>query len=127
MLLVKNKIQIKLLTLKKHIAFFLLGIFIFSITFQSIHIVWHHSHCISHNATCHNTVDCTNYTGTAFFYSNSTNHCPICEFQFSINTLPYILFFEAVIPTICRIFKVLYVTEPHQEVFALYSPRSPPI
>jgi len=122
----KDKTQIKLLELKKHIAVILLGIFIFPITFQSIHIVWHHSHCISHNATCHNVVDCHDYTGTAFIHSNSTNHCPICEYQLSINTLPDIPFFEAVIPIICRVFKVLSVTKPHQEVFVLKSPRAPP-
>jgi len=125
-LIVKNKIQIKLLELKKHIAVILLGIFIFPITFQSIHIVWHHSHRISYNAPCHNAVDCLDYTRTAFFHSNSTNHCPICEYQLSINTLPDIPFFEAVIPIICGVFKVLSVTKPHQEVFALKSPRAPP-
>lgn len=126
MLTVKNKVQIKLFELKKHIAVILLGIFIFPITFQSIHIVWHHSHCISHNATCHNAVDYHDYTGTAFHHSNSTDHCPICEYQLSINTLPDIPFFEAVIPIICGTFKVLSVTKPHQEVFALQSPRAPP-
>lgn len=127
MLTVKNKVQIKLLEFKKHIAVILLGIFIFPITFQSIHIVWHHSHCISHKAICHNAVDCHDYTGTAFIHSNSSNHCPICEYQFSINTLPDIPFFEAVISIIFVIYVILSVTKPHQEIFAVKTPRAPPI
>lgn len=116
-----------MLEFKKHIAVIILGIFIFPITFQSIHIVWHHSHRISYNVPCHNTVDCPGSTETAILHSSSISHCPICEYQASINALPDISFFEAVIPTICSIFKVLSVTKTHQEVFALKSPRAPPI
>jgi hypothetical protein len=105
--------------IKKYISVVLLGLFVFPILFQSIHIVWHHSHDILHTS---NSLGCTNKV-VCF---NEDNHCPICEYQFFVNKQPNTDFFEIVIPFICNSFKETAIFQPYQQNFSLISPRAPP-
>jgi hypothetical protein len=113
----------QLTRLRKHIAYFLFVIYFFPITFQSIHIVWHHSH---------------GYKGKQIFFDKSSHRnreniskeiklCPIGEYQFSINALPKIYFFNSKIPITTRIYNEGVTQQQYKEVFSDQSPRAPPV
>ena len=113
---------------KKHIAFFLFVIFFFPITFQSLHIVWHHAH---------------GYKGRQHLFSNATHNedssinkenisekeklCPIGEYQFSINDLPEFSIFRSVIPAFAFHFDEIIIQQQYKQFFSDKTPRAPPI
>ncbi len=67
----------------KNIAFALLGIIVFPIFFQSVHIVWHHTHhseestCCGHNEQC--ALEHHDHDGPEV--QKEISHCLICEFE----------------------------------------------
>lgn len=103
--------------ISKHITIVLLGIFVFPILFQSIHIVWHHTRDISCETNDHKDV----------LSFNENHHCPICEYQFSINQQSDFFIFKSVIPVLCFFFKEPVITDPYQQSLSLISPRAPPL
>jgi hypothetical protein len=112
---------------RKNIAILLFWIFTFPIVFQSVHIVWHHSH-----AHADNHILCNEHTtAQAFHYkysidSQNDNPCSICDYHFSINDIPKTSIIRSVLPLIQGIFNELEIHFLFQEIFSLKSPRAPP-
>jgi len=72
----------------RNIALSLLVIFVYPIFFQPLHVVWHHSHgveCCGSHGTCQ-LDHSQKHIGTHL--EETTDDCPICKFEFSINNLP---------------------------------------
>ena len=117
-----------MIRLRKYIAFLLFGIFFFSITFQSIHIVWHHSHgykCEHH--LCHSELSDKDSQRKSESISEEEKNCPICEYQFSINDLPKTSFFGSVTPVFTKINNELAAHQQYNKVFLEKTPRAPPV
>lgn len=112
---------------RKHIAFLLFGIFFFPILFQSIHVVWRHSHpskC-EHNL-CSQTI--TNKVHTnGENVSEKEGTCPICAYQFAINNFPTITFFNPVIPIFICDYNEIATQQYYKQVFSDKTPRAPPV
>lgn len=117
-----------MIKLRKHIAFLLFGIFFFFILFQSVHIVWHHSHGYKceHNQ-CFQTITNTDIHLYGENVSEKEKTCPICEYQLSINDLPKISFFNAVIPVFDCTYIEVVIQQQYKQVFSDKTPRAPPV
>ena len=117
-----------MIRLNKNIAILLLGIFIFPITFQSFHIVWHHSHGYQDNHKLYH-VEVTEKPSQADIRtaSQKDKHCPICEYKFLINDLPKVPIFRSITPVIECSLNELEIQLPFQQLFLIKAPRSPPI
>ena len=117
-----------MIRLRKHIAFLLFGIFFIPNVFQSVHIVWHHSHGYKceHNH-CFQTITKTDFHSNGENVSEKEKTCPICEYQFSINDLPKISFFSPVIPAIVSIYNEITTQQQYKQVFSDKTPRAPPV
>jgi hypothetical protein len=114
--------------IRKHIAVFLLGIFCFPIIFQSVHIVWHHSHGYKqeYKICDKGTSEKTSYS-FAKNISQKENICPICEYQFSINDLPKNSVFRTIIPEIACLLNEIAVQQQYNQIFSDKTPRAPPV
>jgi len=113
---------------RKHIAILLYWIFIFPIVFQSFHIVVHHSHTDLHNhELCNHHLPKQSISYDYVIESQHDQSCPICDYQFSINDLPNILFLASVVPLKKGILNELEVHFPFQTLFSHKSPRAPPV
>lgn len=110
----------------KHIATLLLGLFISPIIFQSVHIVWHHSHSVADNHHINNINDNQRLQGEAISVLTEDNHCPVCEYEFAIHNLPAIFVFEANLPIIKGIQNETAEAQLHLEVYSTKSSRGPP-
>ena len=117
-----------MIRLKKHIAFLLFGIFIFPIVFQSVHIVWHHSHVYkcAHNHGLQ-AASKTDFHSNGENVSEKQTTCPICEYQFSINELPNIATFNAVIPVFPYSYNEVATQQQYRQAFSDKTPRAPPV
>jgi len=106
----------------------LFGIFFFPILFQSIHIVWHHSHDYKcEHQLCHTESSDKDSNNNSVNISQHEKICPICEYQFSINDLPRVLFSKAIVPLyICTLFEI-NKQQQNKQIFTDKSPRAPPI
>jgi hypothetical protein len=123
-----QKSEKKLKRLRKHIAFILFGIFFFPILFQSIHIVWHHSNsfkCNHHQCYCEIIVKPV--TRNTSNISKEEDHCPICEYEFSLNEIPQIFKFRSFIPILTFVYNEIAVHQKFQQVFSIKTPRAPPV
>lgn len=117
-----------MIKLRKHIALLLFGIFFFPILFQLFHIVWHHSHGYKCEHTlCSQTITNTDFYSTGDNISENEKTCPICEYQFSINDLPKISFFNAVIPVFACTYNEVATQQQYKQVFSDKTPRAPPV
>lgn len=112
---------------KKYIVLFLLGIFLFPILFQSIHIVYHHKHehgfenqtinkSFSENDVCLTTTD-------ALLHQNE---CIICDYQFSINDLPDTAVFRTISSKIISLLDEKIINPYYHQNFSKKTPRAPP-
>jgi hypothetical protein len=75
--------------MRRHIAVYLAGIFIFPVLFQPWHIIHHHGHeCPDH----HEKGDpCHTKPVPGFTILNQIpghDHCYVCDFKFPVNDLP---------------------------------------
>ena len=113
---------------KKHIAAFVIAIFFFPIAFQSLHIVWHHSH----DGKCERpvflqkTFDAESAVNKKNISANK-DACPICDYQFSILDVPEIACFSSVIPANARIRNEIATPQQYQHFFSDKTPRAPPV
>lgn len=117
-----------MITLRKHIAFLLFGIFFFPITFQTFHGVWDHSDDnITENQNCHHRVndDGSNAEGECIYKTENT--CPICDYQFSINDIPKVPFFSSEIPEFTSLYYEIKRNHHYKQVHSAKSPRGPPV
>ena len=117
-----------MIRLRKHIAFLLFGIFFFPIIFQSIHIVWHHSHDYTNeqHLCLIETNDKDNFNKIENI-SQKEEICPICEYQFSLNNLPKISIFRTIIPKFTCSYIEIASQKQYKQVFRDKSSRAPPI
>jgi hypothetical protein len=117
-----------LIRLKEHIAFLLFGIFFFPFLFQSLHILWHHSHV---NKSEHNqyfqTITKTDFHSNGENVSEKKYKCPICAYKFSINDLPKIYFYYSIISVIACIYIELVQQYKYMQVFLVKTTRAPPV
>lgn len=122
----------------KHITFFLLGLFLFPIVYQPIHSYWHHSVKNSQTKQIHcNHSCCSPLQTTTHNYSKGLNrietlngkeeHCPICEYQLSINNLLVISTFEYLVQKLDISYNEIVITQFIPSVASKESPRAPPI
>jgi hypothetical protein len=113
--------------LHKNIAVLLLGIFIFPITFQSFHIVWHQSHGYRSNLKWYHAEITKRPSQTDLKTAQQKDQpCSICEYQFSINDLPELTIFRSITPVIESSLNELEIQLPFQQTFSIKSPRAPP-
>ena len=117
-----------MIKLRKHIALLLFGSFFFSIIFQSVHVIRHHSntHKCEHNL-CSQTLTNTDFHSNGENVLEREKTCPICEYQFSINDLPKISFFNAVIPVFVCTYNEVTTQQQYKPVFSDKTPRAPPV
>ncbi|MFW5760338.1 MAG: hypothetical protein ACOCXH_05105 [Cyclobacteriaceae bacterium] len=117
-----------MIKLRKHIAFLLFGIFFLPIIFQSVHVVWHHSHSYKceHNL-CSQPITKKDLHSNGENVSEKEKTCPICEYQFSINDFPKISFFNPAIPAIACNYIELATQQQYKQVFSDKTPRAPPV
>lgn len=117
-----------MIKLRKHIAFLLFGIFFFPILFQSTHVVWHHAHSYK----CEHNL-CSQTTTNKDLHSNGENvsekekTCPICAYQFAINDLPKISFFNAIIPVFTCTYNEVATQQHYKQGSSDKTPRAPPV
>jgi len=117
-----------LIRLRKHIAPLLFGIFFFPILFQSVHIVWHHSHNHNHeHHFCHH-IDTAKESQTKYesIFKNEES-CLICEYKFPINDSPKVFFINSDIPAIACIYDEIDKQQQYKQVFSDKTPRAPPV
>jgi hypothetical protein len=113
--------------IKQHIATVLAGILIFPVIFQSVHVIWHHSHdhpvTVEH-ACCSDTRagSCENVTEIL----SNTGHCPVCEYQFTVNMPHNVTVHEAIIPSRAGTYRDLTTFTAQLQPVSLKSPRAPP-
>jgi hypothetical protein len=117
-----------LIRVRKHIAFLLFGIFFFPILFQSIHVVWHHSHTYKceHNL-CSQTITNNDIHTNGENVSEKEKTCPICAYQFAINDLSTISFFNPVIPIFICDYNEIATQHHYKKVYSDKSSRAPPV
>ncbi len=117
-----------MIRIRKHIASFLFVIFFFPITFQPIHIVWHHSHGYNGKQYLTNKIlsDKDPHTNQENI-SKEEKLCPIGEYQFSINDLPEFPVFRTEIPVFACNYNEIAIQQPYKQVFSDKIPRAPPV
>lgn len=117
-----------MIRLRKHIAFLLFGIFFFPVIFQSLHIVWHHSHgyeCEHHH--CHKESPDKNSALNTQNLSDTENTCLICEFEFSITDVPELFIKKKEIPVLTYTYSEVATQQQYKQIFTDKTPRAPPI
>lgn len=121
-----------------HIAAFSLGLFLFPIVYQPIHSTRHHSYnyslhdhtgckhsCSSHS---HNTKVTYKEKVTGLYtITEKADHCPICEYQLSINNLLVISTFEYLVRKLNISYNEIVITQFIPSVASKDPPRAPPI
>jgi len=115
---------LKLKTKGKNIALSLLGIFLFPVIFQNLHVIRHHHHDIAfkiHNALNKDT------RGESFFtILHHKEPCPIVEYKFQINSLPEYFILDSICPWVIGLVIESNSDEPHRILRSSKSPRAPP-
>ncbi len=117
-----------MIKLRKHIAFLIFEIFLFPILFQSLHIIRHHSpdYKCEHN-NCFQKIANTYFNSNGQNLSENEKTCLIREYQFSINDLPKISFFYAVISVFTYAYIEATIEQYYKQVFSDITPRAPPV
>lgn len=110
----------------QHIAFALLVIFIFPITYQPLHIVWHSGHgkaaVCCHNGEC--SVESNNQSGAKV--DKKEDHCPICDFEFSVNSIPVYSVAENHVPVVKIVRSDTIIEKFIPCIVLIKSSRAPP-
>lgn len=112
--------------IKKHIAFILLGIFVFPIFYQPYHIVLHHSeelHC--HHDCCSSKIEKSTDL-IVDIYTEKEEPCPICNYHFPVNDIPGISFFATSLIALKGQIYDLDIKRASQQVVSIKTPRAPP-
>jgi len=111
----------------RHIAYTLLVVFIFPITYQPLHIIWHFSHG-KPDVCCHNSIcNIENSDQSKATIGEKDDHCPICDFEFSVNSISVHSVAENYVP-VAKILRSETITEKYIPCIVLIkTPRAPPI
>ena len=125
----RKKIRLILRELRKHIALYVFGIFIFPILFQPVHVIWHHSNETPVCTSCH-----VSDTGGQCANSKDENsidkqekHCLVCSYEFSITQLPDFVIFECNIDIAEELPTETPISQPCKTVCRTKTPRAPPV
>jgi len=114
--------------IKKHIAILLIGIFIFPLLFQPLHVLLHHKY---HPFLCANTSFETVFVGEStdlhFHQTDKNERCPICDYHFSLNQLPPVIVSVAVVPLLMSTVHEKNISASIVEFNSVKSPRAPPV
>jgi hypothetical protein len=114
--------------IKKYIAIVLLGTFGFPPLFQSFHIVWHHSPLLKGNHHLYHAEAPTKHLPKdEITLSKLEKRCPICDYRFSMNSLPGLSLFKTIIPVVTGHQEAFNIGQPPQLVIRLSSTRGPPV
>lgn len=113
---------------KKNIALFLLGIFIFPFIFQPIHIIGHHNIINQEEQGFDNVQKSEHITDNSNLITLiNDNSCPILKYQFSVNELSKISVIRFTLPEIEKPLCIIEEQQIKQQVIAFSSPRAPPV
>lgn len=119
---------INVIGIRKNMALLLLGIFLFPITFQGVHVIHHHMH--DHPSgrarwvSSHNTHDFPQTQGLTEIHKDPT--CLICNFQFFTNTLPKTVAVASATPTVEARLTEVITEHPYCQLISTTTPRAPP-
>jgi hypothetical protein len=114
-----------LIKLKHHIAAILLGLFMFPILFQSVHVLWHHTQdCI--DACCCKHIDVVSESSSGTI-ATLEEDCLICNYLITINSFADPVVYRISLPIEKRAFVFLIIQHPLKQVGSFKSPRAPPI
>lgn len=112
---------------KTHIVIILIGLIIFPIFFQSIHIVCHHNHIPIYSFCVHDDKEhCKSDDNNNFIKLISKNNCQICDYKFSFNNLPKSIYFKFDDFKIYNVFIVNYLNHVYSYFYLIKIPRAPP-
>jgi hypothetical protein len=99
----------------RNIAFALLVTFVFPVTFQPAHILWHYAQSVRQGYQ----FDASLYSGISRICINQQRHsCPICDYVLIINSLPEHTAFNNHIPKI-----KIELNESVRKIFIWHLPR----
>lgn len=118
-----------LTAIKKYISIGLIGIFLFPIMYQSVHVIQHHENKINE---CSGTCSCSHEkadTDTDVLFkslSENVENCPVCEYEFAVNDIPQSLIYEILSPLTNGQYLINYIDLKTQRGFTHKSPRGPP-
>jgi hypothetical protein len=117
-----------------YIAFLLAGIFSFTISSQSAHVIWHTSHIHSecdhgdHEHDSNHDHKSTDHADeNSLQYDNFQDHCFICEFEFSLAEEPGLFIPESISPHKEFYYIIKDNTRPSIFHYHSKSPRAPPV
>ncbi len=124
--------------INKHIAFSLLGLFLFPIIYQPVHSNWHHSVKNSQTNQIHYNHSCCSHSQTSMHtypkglseigpFNENEEQCPVCEYQISINNLPLLSNLNYTVRRIDINYTEVAITRFISSVVSIESPRAPPI
>jgi hypothetical protein len=109
-----------LIKFKRHIAIFLLLVFVLPIGYQPVHIILHHSHYFYIH-------DCpVKHTQNAGPLFEKNNHCYICEYEFTVIDLPKVHIDSYSEILLCELFPSKIQVIFYPEIDLQVSPRAPP-
>nr|WP_319398303.1 hypothetical protein [uncultured Carboxylicivirga sp.] len=113
---------------KSHITILLLGILLYPIVFQSVHLVHHHldDHHICEHSNCDVELKQDDNRSANKSFSELETLCPICEYEFPVKDLPihnsYHSFVDCKYSILIIAIKKLHSLEDR----TIKSPRAPP-
>ncbi|MCU4158336.1 hypothetical protein J1N10_20345 [Carboxylicivirga sp. A043] len=115
--------------LKKHIALWLTGLFIFPILYQPLHVVLHHSSRHAHHHCCahkHCQVHANPKQSNAIKVSSAEDTCPICDYHFATKDVANPPIERVAILVITNDYNDFATQQKYIQPFSNKSPRAPP-
>ena len=117
----------KLKEVRKNIALSLLGIFLFPVVFQNLHVIRHHMH---ESECCHH-IDVSekklkNSKELIIRSSENESVCPIVQYKLSINMLPEVLPLDNTFLVFVEKAAESTIEWAFQPFYSAKSPRAPP-
>lgn len=115
--------------LNKHIALLLFGIFIFPVLFQPMHVLWHKSIAEFSCSSCHFHYHLAGQAETdeESAIESCNQHCLLCDYEFSITSIPEHFVFECNIEKADKQSIISYLVQPQKPFAGNTSPRAPPV
>lgn len=121
----QKQVRENLRRFNQHIAAILLGMFMFPLVFQSVHVLWHHAQvCV--DACCCKHLEVTSESPSGDI-TTLEDDCPICNYLITINGFADPLVHRTSLVVEKRVFVFLATQPPLKQVGGFESPRAPPI
>jgi hypothetical protein len=116
--------------LKKHIALCLMGLFIFPIVFQPLHVLLLHSPSHEHHHCCahkHCQAHAKPQHHNDVKLSLADDNCPICNYHFATKDVSNPSVARAAIPVFTYDYNEFATQQIYNQTFSNKSPRAPPV